>query len=180
MQPVKGDYNMSKNNNKIDAYIEEYHKSTGELEYNLFFNYNGIDSSLIYKDKEAKIFAINFKWKYLNSNTKPNNHTYTDDHGWTKEKTELSSILSSIKGIKEIDDAIVALVVASVHPEINSDLTIHLNDKEYDLVRNADRIEYFSPDILKTGNKGFSKNELHEIDKDIRTLKESINIKKAQ
>lgn len=164
---------MSFNNNKIDAYIEEFNDSTGNVDYKLYFEYNGLDSGIIHKDAQARNLAINFKWKYLNSNSKPLNHTYTDDHGWAKEKTEITSILSSVKGIKEIDEAIVGLVVASVHPEINSDLTIHLNDKEYNLVKDADRKEYLAPDILKTGCKGFSKDELHEIDKDLRVLKEA-------
>ena len=136
---------MEKKGNRIDAYIEENSNS-----YNLYFHYNDIETPFLHKDIYARHLAINFKWQYLHSNSRVINHTFTDDHGKVKEKTDYYTMLSSIKGIKEIDDAIVGLVVASVHPEINSDLTIHLYDKEYPLVRNTDRIEYLPADILKT------------------------------
>ena len=156
---------MKNINNRIDAYIEE---NSGT--YNIYFNYNNINSDSLYTDSNTRNFAINFKWKYLNSNPRINNHTFTDDHGSIKEKTNFFTVLSSVKGIKEIDDALVGLVVASVHPEINSDLTIHLNEKEYPLVRDTDRKEYFPADILKTGIKGLSVEHLHEITKDLNQL----------
>ena len=67
--------------NRIDAYIE---KNCDD--YNIYFHYNGIDFAFLHTDTVARNFAINFKWKYLNSNTRVINHTFTDDHGYTKEK----------------------------------------------------------------------------------------------
>ena len=152
--------------NKIDAYIEENCGS-----YNIYFHYNDVEFVFLHRDNHARNFAINFKWKYLNSNVKIVEHTFTDDHGFVKDKKEYFTVLSSIKGIKNIDDSIVGLVVACVHPEINSDLTIHLNSKEYPIVRDVDRKEYFPADILKTGVKGISVEHLHEITKDINQIK---------
>ena len=157
--------------NRIDAYIE---KNCDD--YNIYFHYNGIDFAFLHTDTVTRNFAINFKWKYLNSNTRVINHTFTDDHGYTKEKRDYFTVLSSIKGIKQIDDSIVGIIVACVHPEVNSDLTIHLYDKEYPIVRNVDKKEYFPADILKTGTKGLSVEHLHEITRDLNQIKNNKNI----
>ena len=161
---------MKKTENRIDAYIEK----NGD-DYDMYFQYNDLKYTSLYKDNHAKDLAIIFKTKYLKSNAKIINHGFTDDHGKEKDKVELTTVLSSIKGIKDIDNAITGLVMASVHPEVNSDLTIHLYDKEYPIVGKSDRKEFFSADILKTNDKGLSVEQFDEITNDLNLLKDEMN-----
>lgn len=156
-------------NNRIDAYIQK-----DSDDYCMYFTYNDIDFSSIYKDSYTKDFAIDFSKIYLKTSSKFNNHNFTDDHGKTvlSIRTE-DNILSSIKGIKEIDNALVRLIVASVHPAINSDLTIHLQNKKYELIKDEDRINHYKADILKSDSKGLSVDELHNIAKDLNSIKEN-------
>lgn len=155
---------MDKIINKIDAYIQK-----DSDDYCIYFNYNDINNSSIYKDAHTRNFAINFNKKYLKTAAKFPNHNFTDDHGNINEKKP--TILSSIVSIKSIDDAIVRLIAAGVHPEVNSDITIYLNGKQYDLVRDADRSEFFAADILKSKTKGLSTDQLIELSSDLSKLK---------
>lgn len=158
---------MEKTINRIDAYIQ---KDTDD--YCIYFNYNGIDYTSIYKDTDTKKFAFNFNKRYLKTTAKFTNHNFVDDHGKTITSIkEESTILASIIGIKSIDNAIIRLIAAGVHPEVNSDITIYLQGKKYDLVKDADKLEYFSPDIIKSKEKGLSIDGLNELSTDLNNLK---------
>ena len=50
--------------NKVDVYLEE---NCGD--YNLYFHYNDCEFCLLDRDHDSLMFAINFKWRYLYSNT---------------------------------------------------------------------------------------------------------------
>lgn len=161
-------------NKRIDAFIEKHNK-----EYHLYLHYNNLDFVFLYKDPEAEEFAIEFKWKYLVSNPPAFNHTFTDNRGWVKEKRDYKSLIASIKGIEHIDDAIANLVSTSLNLDIQSDLIFHLNEKEYEVVKDVDNEEYFAADTLKVSKKGISKDELHSLASDIKLLIDEDNKQSA-
>lgn len=173
---------MEKNIKKVDAYLRDYKISDeSEIKYYLSFSYNGLDFSKLYQDKETELFAIDFKWKYLNGNYYADKHTFTDNKGNPSTKRDYFSVISSIKGIEEIDDAVRDLVIACVNLEVQADLTIHYNDKEYPLVSDTDNKIYFPSDRLKVSKKGYSIEQLTELKKDIRNIKkESKNVQKKK
>ena len=163
--------------NRIDAILEE-HNINGKMEHKLYFHYNGVEFTFLYKAEEAEVFASEFKWKYLITNTSADNHRFTDNKGYTMDKRYYYSVLSSINGIEEIDDSIVNLISTCCNLDIQSDLTFHYNDKEYPLVRSVDHKEYHPSDKQQISKKGFSIKQLKELTKDIIEIKKNQNKQK--
>ena len=174
---------MTKNiDNKVDAYLREYTTTDGENKCYMSFSYNGLDFAHLYKDQDARLFAIYYKWNYLQKNPDAYNHTFTDSEGNPSKKRDYTSVLSSIKGKEEIEEAMKVLIYACTRSNVQADLTVHYNDKEYPLVRDTDNEIYFPSDLLKVSKKGYSYGELKEFLNDINTIKEntkSTQIKKT-
>ena len=164
---------MSNNiDNKVDAYLREYTTTDGEHKCYMSFSYNGLDYAHLYKDQDARLFAIYYKWNYLQKNPDAYNHTFTDSEGNPSKKRDYTSVLSSIKGKEEIEEAMKVLIYACTRSNVQADLTVHYNDKEYPLVRDTDNEIYFPSDLLKVSKKGYSYEQLTEILNDVNNIKE--------
>lgn len=173
---------MSNNiDNKVDAYIREYTTTDNEHKCYMSFSYNGLDFAHLYKDQDARLFAIYYKWNYLQKNPDAYNHTFTDSKGNPSKKRDYTSVLSSIKGEEEINDALKCLIYACTRSNVQADLTLHYNEKEYPLVRDTDNDIYFPSDLLKVSKKGYSYEQFTEVLEDINSIKESksVQTKKA-
>lgn len=163
---------MSNNiDNKVDAYLREYTLKDGEKKCYLSFAYNGLDFAHLNEDEDARLFAIYYKWNYLQKNPDAFNHTFTDSEGKPSIKRHYTSILSSIKGIDEISDSIKGLIHACTRSNVQADLTLHYNEKEYPLVRDTDNDIYFPSDLLKVSKKGYSYEQLTEVLNELDSIK---------
>ena len=161
-------------NNRIDVFLREYTPiDTMENNYYLSFYYNGVSFAELYKEgnKETREFANYFKWVYLSENPYADKHTFTDSHGKSSTKRNYTSVISSIKGIEEIEDAIDNLIKAAVNSGVESDLTFHIDGIGYGVVRNTDNKYYFPSDMLKVSKKGYNKKVLEVLREDIKDIR---------
>lgn len=117
---------------KIDGYIEKI-----DDDYNMYFHYNGVEFCFLYKDWNAKSFAIHFAQKV---NKDLPGVSFTDDHGYTEYARKVSfshdqcQIISAIKGADNIREDLVHFMVACKNLDINSDFAVHFDGNSYDLV----------------------------------------------
>lgn len=150
---------------KVDAYIEEEYVN-GEVNYNMWLHYNDVEFCFLYANPEAAAFASYFKNKLYSND---DGFTFTDSHGSTTSRSDYDSVLASVKGLDNIDRALMPIIGASTNLDIESDLIVHLNGEEFKLVGDADDKEY-RPDS-SFSKKGLSFEVLGELDKRLKTLK---------
>ena len=115
---------------KIDGYIEKY----GD-DYNMYFHYNGVEACFLYEHEEAKNFANYFSHKM--SRNLPG-VIYSDDHGWTKKEYDDSAVISSIKGVKNIDDDLSYFMTGCKNLDIEADFDIYFDNKKYEIVKDSE------------------------------------------
>lgn len=157
---------------KVDAYIQEYYDN-GEIEYNMWMHYNGLDFAFLHRNEEAGLFAQYYKRKMLSSSLSRDGMSFTDTHGQRISSESYDSLLAGIKGLENIDKGLISLIGGCTNLDIQSDLTIHLNGEEYPIVRNANGENYKSYDACGFSKKGVSFEELAKLDQQISQLPRS-------
>lgn len=158
-------------NRKVDAYIEKSYIN-GKTEYNMWLHYNGIDFAFLTQNPEAALFAQYIKRKMLPVTHSTEGLIFTTPGGWSIDKNSDEALLAGVKGIEAIDKSIMTLISGCTNLDIQSDLTIHIDDEEFGLVRNADGVTYKTNDMLGLSQKGLSFDILSKLDRKIASLPE--------
>ena len=139
---------------RIDVYIEQDAKTK---EYDMWFYYNGKNFEQTMQDEEARSFAAKFK-KFAKGPKQ--SYGYLSTRGITDYEDE-SSILYKIKGLEAIEESLILLVNTCIKAEIQSDLVVHIGEREHKLVGEIDGKTYL-PKKSKS-HKGDSVDELLEV-----------------
>ena len=157
----------------VDAYIRE-REIEGPDKYAMDLYYDGIKFDELNKSYAyTKDFASHFKKRIP---CEVDMMIYSNYSGLLSEKDNTHSVLARVIGLDNIDKSIIALLYTSTNLDIQSDLTVHLNDKDYPLVRTVDYENYRTPD--RCSLKGYSTDIWRSIINDIHELKTDNNIKR--
>lgn len=156
---------------RVDAYIQEAYNN-GNREYNMWIHYNGVDFAFLYRNPEAGNFAQYFKRKMLPVTNDTEGMMFTDTRGWSISQTSNEALLAGVKGLQNIDRALMSLISASTNLDIQSDLIVHVDGEQYSLVQTVDGKDYKANDTLGISRKGLSFSVLSELDQKIATLPE--------
>ena len=128
--------------NKIDAYLEA-RPNDGQMDYNMYFKYNGVDSGFLNRHPEQNQFARLFK-ACLFATDIPG-FVFTNQNGTVVSQNDSNAVLSSIHGLDNITNyALRAIMAASEAWDVEADLVVHLNGQEFKLVSDEDEINYIS------------------------------------
>ena len=150
----------------VDAYIEPIKVNSSILDYRMYMQYNGLDYCFLSNDNETASFASYFKRK-MGHFTKET--MLTDKYGIMTKNDNFDSVVAYITGIDNINDSIVPLITTCKNLDIQSDLTVHIGEKDYPLVRSVDNKKYISNDYLS--KKGLNDDELLNLSLEIDNLK---------
>lgn len=148
---------------RIDAYVEQ-----ASTDYNMYFSYNDVEFNFLSVNPQATSLARSFKTKLPQAE---NVYTFTDTSGWVTTRENPNSVLSSIKGLNNIENSLHSIISASANLDIQSDLIVHIKNKEFQLVGNVDE-NYAPSDTLNLSKKGFSLDVLLQLEEEISTLKQ--------
>ena len=151
----------------VDAYIEERNIPRPD-NYKMYLSYDGVEFCYLHEDKNnsAAKFAANFS-KRMHCETDRMN--YTDFYGLLTDKDNNNSVLASVTNLANIDKAIIGLMFACMEYDIQADLTVHLHDKEYPIIRTVDGEYYRNAD--RNNIKGYNTEIWDELANTIEELK---------
>lgn len=152
-------------NMRIDVYVENIGSIGNESPWNLYFHYNNVEFCLLYQQPESATFAKYFKRKIHGD--LPGAY-YTDDHGWRKTKDDENSVLSRINGIDNIKADLYPIISACTNLDIQADLVVHLDGKEYVLVSDCSDHKYIANN--PESKKGYNQDVLYQLDIDLDSL----------
>lgn len=159
------------NQKRVDAYIKpQISISTSipaQISYDMFFDYNGISADSLHKNEQARGFARHLKYKIR---TTSDAFVYTDERGWVKEKDNPNTALCSVRGLKNIVESLAIIISACENLDIQSDLFVHVEDQEFQLVGPADDKEFMRRDTLGMNSKGVSYTALRLLQEAITNL----------
>jgi len=145
-------------NKRIDVYVEY-----GEL----YFYYNGVEFCMLYQNPEAAAFASYFKRKVYGDLP---GARYTDYHGWRGTREDFNSVISLINGIDNIKNNLTSIVGGCTNLDIQADLVVHLNGREFILVSDVDNDKYRANDSLGMSKKGYNPEVLHQLNSALDSL----------
>lgn len=153
-------------NNIVDTYIKPIKVNGSILSYRMYMQYNGLDYCFLNDDSKTASFASYFKRKMGSFNDET---MITDKYGIMTNSDSFDSVVAYITGIDNINESIVPLITTCMNLDIQSDLTIHIGEKDYPLVRNVDNEKYTSINYLS--KKGLDDDELLNLSLEIDKLK---------
>lgn len=159
------------NKRTVDAYIEPIKVNSNILNYRMYMQYNGLDFCFLSNDSETANFASYFKRK-MGHFTKET--MLTDKYGIMTKNDNFDSVVAYITGIDNIDSSISSLIVTSMNLDIQSDLTVHIGEKDYPLVRDVDNKKYTYNDNLS--KKGYDDDVLLNLSLEIDNLKSKLDV----
>ena len=149
----------------VDAYIKE-RDIVGPDKYAMDLYYDGIKFDELHKtcNTNTAKFASHFKRKIP---CEVDMMIFSNYSGILSQKENNNSVLARVIGLDNIDKSIIALLYTSTNLDVQSDLTIHLNDKDYPLVRTVDFENYLSADgySLKGYNSDIWLSMINDIEK---------------
>ena len=154
----------------VDAYIEPI-KVNGFIEdYKMYLAYNGVEPCYLYGCPEFAKFASYFKRK-MGASTK--GMTFTDYYGIRSSFNDFESVLYTVTGSDNLMRAINYIEDTCENLDIQSDLTIYLNGKEYPVVREVDGEEYKARDYFKYSKKGHNNKVYVDLAAEVYALKDN-------
>ena len=151
-----------KKTNKISAVIQPMKFEEGNRDfYKMYFSYNDIDYCFLSEHPRELEIAMNLKDElpYIDG------ITCTDEFGISNGDDK---VVATISGLDNIQDAIPCIAIACSGSSIPTDLSIYLEEKEYQLINH-------------NNDKGTNIDTLYELLKDvneIHPLEEEVSIKK--
>ncbi|MBQ6497979.1 MAG: hypothetical protein IJI58_04635 [Bacilli bacterium] len=154
--------------NKVDGYIEPIVCNGDIYNYKMYMLYNGIEPCYLNNFPETASFASYFKRKMSCRNDEM---LFANTYGLKAKYDDQDSMLSTITGLDNIDKSLVSLICACTNLDIQADLTIHIKDKDYPLVRTVDDKKYVSYNLTDLSDKGLSDDVLLDLSLDIENLK---------
>ena len=155
------------NKNTINTYIEPIKVGGDIYDYRMYMNYNDYDYCFLWNDDNAHKLAINIK-KGMPCFALET--TFTDQYGIINKKDNANSFVGYVTGTDNIDDSIVPIIHACMNPDIQADLTYHLNGKDYPIVRDIDHKDYLPLGFLGAGDKGVNEDILLDLTLEIKNL----------
>lgn len=159
---------------KVNAFIEPIKVKGDILNYRMYMNYNGIDYCFVNTNKDVANFASYLQRKLP---CKLKEATFTDSYGIASKNRTDSSIIGYVTGLSNISEAIIGIAEACTNLDIQADLTMHLNNQEYKIVRKTSEIESETRvNTILDGNKGIDFDELLRLDLDMEALSQNKNL----
>ena len=155
-------------NNNVDGYIEPIVCNGDIYNYKMYMLYNGIEPCYLNNFPETASFASYFKRKMSCRNDEM---LFADTYGLRAKYEDHDSMLSTITGLDNIDKSLIALICACTNLDIQANLTIHIKDKDYPLVRTIDGKDYVPYDQTDLSEKAVSDDMLLALSLDIENLK---------
>ena len=131
--------------NKVDGYLEPIICNGDVYNYKMYMLYNGIEPCYLNNFPNTSSFAKKFKSKISCTSDEM---FYADHYGLWRKHGDADSMLSAITGLENIDKSLISLVCACKDSDIQADLTIHIREKDYPLVRIDDNKTDINNDML--------------------------------
>lgn len=159
---------------KVNAFIEPIRVKGDILNYRMYMNYNDVAYCFVNTNQDVAHFAAYFQRK-LPCDIKGT--TFTDQYGIAGKVCKEDSIVGYVTGLENISNSLIGLSGSCTNLDIQADLTVHLNGKEYKIVRNIDEIKDKESIILPIdGKKGIDFDELLNLDLILEELNKNENL----